>query len=394
MVTIRTAAREGKALLRSLTLPRPKRTGGPLVHDEAVFVAGMFRTGSGLGRAARACYEALQAAGLQPFATDLSGLFDQIDLPSSVPFQQLDPSRPGTLILFANPPEVERALMGLGLRRWHNWRIIGAWAWELPAAPRTWARQARFVSEIWAPSRFVAEAFSAAYSRPVHNVPHFVPAVSAPTVPQLARRDGVMRILTISDARSSLARKDPLSAVKMFAAAFGNSEAACLTVKCRNLDIFPDYAALLRKAAADDKRITLLDKTLSIPDQDALIAEHDVVLSPHRSEGFGVHLAEAMALGKCVIATGWSGNLEFMSADCSILLPFTMVPVDDPTSVYAPERGAVWAKPDFDAGVSALRQMFADPVRRLAIGKQAQVRIGERLIPSAYLAALQSGARP
>ena len=115
----------------------------------------------------------------------------------------------------------------------------------------------------------------------------------------------------------------------------------------------------------------------------------DVLLSPHRAEGFGVPLAEAMSLGKYVIATGWSGNLEFMDASCSVLLPSTLIPAEDGTAVYAPIPGAVWAEPDFEMGVEALRAAGATPESRHAFRTTGPAAIAARLGSRAYADALK-----
>lgn len=378
--------------MRSLILPRPRAPGQPRLADEPVIVAGMFRTGNGLGRAARSCYEALRAEGLNPIAADLSDMFHQADLESTVPLGTISQRERGTLILFANPPEVERALMGLGLRRWHKWRIIGAWAWELPNAPADWVRQTRFISEIWAPSRFVADAFAARYDRPVHIVPHFVAPPAHEEAAALHGEDTPVRILTLADARSSLERKNPAAAVRMFRAAFPRGADAELVVKCRNLSMFPEYERDLIQAVAGDTRITLVNTTLSDRDHSRLLALSDIVLSPHRSEGFGFHLAEAMAAGKSVVATGWSGNLEFMSADASVLLPYQLRPVVDSTGIYGSSCGSVWADADLDAGVDALRSLAGDAGRRREIGASARSAVTRRLGSEAYRTALRAPA--
>lgn len=197
-----------KGAVRQQILPAPParpgafKAGGPLV------VAGMFRTMNGIGRAAWLCYENLLEDGLSPLAVDTSAILDQVQLPAPMPLSLLNPSASGTLILFANPPEVERCLMALGLRRWHKWRIIGAWAWETPIAPPEWRRQAGFVSDIWAPSAFVAEAFRAAYDRPVRNVPHSVGIQfrekhgAASPAHRAASARSTVQVLHMADARS------------------------------------------------------------------------------------------------------------------------------------------------------------------------------------------------
>lgn len=387
-MTVTTAIRQGKVGMRAFMLPRPRAAGKPGLPDEPLIVAGMFRTGNGIGRAARSCYDALRAEGFDPIAVDLSSMFHQADMESAVQLGSIPRRERGTLILFANPPEVERALMGLGLRRWHNWRIIGAWAWELPAAPAEWTRQTRFISEIWAPSRFVADAFAARYDRPVHVVPHFVVPAGADEA-SADGKDAPLRILTLADGRSSLERKNPAAAVRMFQAAFPRDTGTELVVKCRNLSMFPDYARDLADAAGGDSRITLLDTTLSDREHARLLAHSDIVLSAHRSEGFGFHLAEAMAAGKSVIATGWSGNLEFMSADASLLLPYTLRPVVDPTGIYSGGCGSAWADVDFDAGVDALRSLAGDGGKRRQMGARAKDAIKRRLGSDAYRNALE-----
>ncbi len=376
----------GKSLVRSLILPRPgaysetRRESGPLI------IAGMFRTGNGLGRAARSCFEALKAEGYAPRAADLSAAFNQVDLSEAVPLGPFVKRAPGTLIIFANPPEIERALMSLGLRRWDRWRIIGAWSWEFAVAPASWARQAQFVSEIWAPSQFVADGFEAQYDRPVFTVPHFIPAEVAKPGPADCGRP--LSILTLADGRSSLERKNVLASVRIFRAALPAPFAAELIVKCRNLDVAPAYARALREAALADPRIRIIGATLNHQDQESLLDACDILLSPHRSEGFGVHLAEAMTRGKCVIATGWSGNLQFMSQECAALLPYSLVPLDDPAGVYPQMRGALWAEPDLEAGARALAELAGDAGKRSRMGAAARAAIAERLGTKPYRQAL------
>jgi glycosyltransferase involved in cell wall biosynthesis len=272
---------------------------------------------------------------------------------------------------------MERALLGLGLRRWHHWHIIGAWVWELSIAPKAWRRQAELVSEIWAPSQFVARTFSARYDKPVRIVPHHVPIVSREK--GLKATSQKLTILSIADARSSLERKNPHAAIRMFRAAFDQDAHVELIVKCRNLSLFPKEASELRGAIAGDPRIQLHDETLDHKKQADLVESADIFLSPHRSEGFGLNLAEAMAAGKCVIATGWSGNMDFMSDETAELLPYKLVPTLDASGVYIPEPGACWAEPDFDAGVVALKSLLANPNRRASIGARAQATIANSL---------------
>lgn len=386
-----------KALVRDLILPHPAGLKRSFSKADPLIIAGMFRTGNGIGRAARCCYEALTEEGLRPLAVDVSGLLNQANIVSSVPLDSFPSTGFGTLILFVNPPEIERSLMGLGLRRWQSWRIIGAWAWETAIAPEAWKRQTAYVSEIWAPSQFCAAAFEAAYNKPVRTVPHFVrPVPNGLTTISLRSNDTLgndseprpLRVLTVADARSSLERKNPAAAVQMFRAAFPDQTDVGLTLKCRELALFPAYAASLVEMIGADPRISIVDRTLSDAEQARLIEDSDIVLSTHRSEGFGLHLAEAMALGKCVIATGWSGNLEFMNESNSVLLAYSQVPVSDETGVYTSSPGSMWADVDIAAGAEVLRRLYESDEQRAAISSNAKASIARILSSRQYLQAL------
>jgi glycosyltransferase involved in cell wall biosynthesis len=381
---------QGKAAIRRMILPQPGTRSIIFREDSPLVVAGMFRTGNGIGRAARSCYEALQKEGLSPLAVDLSDLFFQADTASTVPLSGMPNTRSGTLILFANAPETERALMNLGLRRWHDWRIIGAWAWELPVGPKSWSRQARMLSEVWYPSRYVHDALHRNAGAGQSIVPHYVPM--RPILPsnlQASANNGVnLRVLCIADGRSSLPRKNLLSAIRMFSRAFTKGEQARLILKCRNLEEYPDYQREVMQDAAQDPRIEVIDRTLPQDEHDALLAHCDVLISPHRAEGFGLNLAEAMACGKAVIATGWSGNLEFMNEKNSILLPFQLTPVRDPSGIYTGFEGAQWAEAEIDAGARALRDLYDSPSSVTNLAEAARASISRTLTSSRYTDAL------
>ena len=374
-----------------MILPQPGSKSVTFRANSPLVVAGMFRTGNGIGRAARACYEALRREGLSPLAVDLSAMFHQADTDSVVPLSPMPRNSSGTLILFANAPETERALMGLGLRRWHDWRIIGAWAWELPVGPSGWARQARMLSEIWYPSQYVRDALHCRLRAPQRIVPHYIPAkaIDAPCALRAESNGSVrLRALSIADGRSSLPRKNLLSAIRMFTRAFSGAEQVELVLKCRNLDLFPDYKQEIMQAAAADPRIQVIDRTLPQEEHEALLARSDVVISPHRAEGFGLNLAEAMACGKAVIATGWSGNLEFMDSSNSILLPYRLAPVKDSSGIYSGFDGAQWAEPEIDAGANALRELYESSSSVANLAAAARTSIGRKLMSERYTDAL------
>jgi glycosyltransferase involved in cell wall biosynthesis len=136
----------------------------------------------------------------------------------------------------------------------------------------------------------------------------------------------------------------------------------------------------LQVAAAARPDITVIDRHVSRAEQMALISHSDCMVSLHRSEGLGLHLMEAMWLDTPVIATRYSGNLEFMTDDNSALVDFELIPVTDRQGYYPPE--AVWADPDLDAAASAMRRMVADEQYRVGLAEAGRRTMMEQPSPA------------
>lgn len=374
-----------KTAVKTQILARPIRP-SRLVEGPVV-VAGMFRTASGLGQSAWSCFEGLRASGVEVTAVDLSEAFNQADLPPDDRLTVMPDARNGTLILHANWPETVPALMHLGLRRKHRWRIIGYWAWELEAEPHGARPASRFLSEIWTPSQFCAGAFSG-LRLPVHCVPHRVVTGSAS-----AESGKPKTCLVMADGRSSLDRKNVQAAIAIFGRAFGNDLDWQLVVKCRNLDSSSQPGSDIIEAVNALDRARLVTETLSPADLDSLIQDCDILLSAHRSEGFGLHLAEAMARGKCVAATGWSGNVDFMTPENSLLLPFSLGPVEDRAGIYSDYADARWAEVEIDGAAIMLADVAGDAARRTALGERARQDIAAALDGHGYAIALGGTAK-
>ena len=305
--------------MRRWTLPQGKAL-TPNKRPPEIIVAGLFSTASGIGESARLCSSALDRIGLAHRKIDLSRLFGQVDLAETPGLLTL-PEGEGVVLLHLNAPETERALFEIGARRRSNWRFIGFWAWESSYLPGSWKAAARYLDEIWTPSRFCADVVRDRIKKTVRVCPHAVmPSAAPPSAPaqSMAVDPGIV-CLAMADSRSSFHRKNLLGAITIFQDAFSHEPQHRLILKTRNLNEAPDWAQTLSQAARMDPRIEIINEALSAPNLRALIATCDVLLSPHRAEGFGLTLAEAMMFEKLVIATGWSGNLEFMNAQNSVL---------------------------------------------------------------------------
>jgi glycosyltransferase involved in cell wall biosynthesis len=237
---------------------------------------------------------------------------------------------------------------------------IGWWWWELAEFPEQWLGSFRHVDELWAGSHFVAEAFAAVAPVPVTRVPVPVSVTGSPR-PQRERLGlpGGFLFLFAFDHRSVLARKNPLGVIDAFLQAFPEPGEASLVLKSINGEQRPDDRDRVLRAAAGHRHIVVRDEYLEPPDKDRLVASCDCYVSLHRSEGFGMTMAEAMFLGKPVIATGYSGNLDYMTPENSWLVDYRLTEIGPGADPYMP--GARWADPNVEHAAALMRAVVEDP---------------------------------
>jgi glycosyltransferase involved in cell wall biosynthesis len=138
-----------------------------------------------------------------------------------------------------------------------------------------------------------------------------------------------------------------------------------------NVPMFVTQAEELRARVGSDQRVKIVDRSLSYAEVLSLYASCDVMLSLHRSEGLGLHLMEAMSLGKVVVATNWSGNTDFMTRDDAVPIGYRLVPVNTSHGTYRSEvdrPGQEWAEADVREAADAMRALHKNPERRRALG--------------------------
>ena len=190
-------------------------------------------------------------------------------------------------------------------------------------------------------------------------------------------------VLVSFNLASSFARKNPFAAIAAFRGAFGDRSDRILLLKVGHPEHAPaDFARLAQMAHAPNIRIET--HTLAPEDRHALTACADIVLSLHRGEGFGLVMAEAMLLGKPVVATGWSGNTDYMDGSNAALVGYRLVPARDDRSVY---RG-LWAEPDVAEAAVLLRGLADDAGLRRDMGERARTSALNRLDGRELTAAL------
>jgi glycosyltransferase involved in cell wall biosynthesis len=352
---------------------------------EPVSVIGLLSTATGIGEGGRLAGRALAALGYDVRSVDVSPLLSGAPHPDRRA-PRLEPGR-GTAILHFNPDHLPAILTLLGRGRLRGKRIVGYWAWELPRIPARWLPALAEVDEIWTPTRFVAEAVRAATAKPVRVVPHPV-ALGPAGTPRRADFgfEGRFVALAVFSFASSFARKNPVAAVEAFRRAFGDDPGRLLVLKVSDADDHPEDMAELAAAIGGAPNIRLEERRLGERDRLDLIASADVLVSLHRSEGFGLVMAEAMLAGVVVVATDWSGNTDFMDEGSALLVPATMVEARDRKGVYG--TGEQWAEPDVDAAARHLSALAADPAGFETMRARARTMARERLGFEAMRAAM------
>ena len=312
----------------------------------------------GLGEAARNTARVLARRGERFCSADIGPVVD-------VAHEALDPAwnpletpaqlSSGINVFHLNPPELLQTLVRVPFSLPRIAASLNAVVpfWELPNLPDAWLPICSTMDVILAPTLFVADACRR--SCPDTRVIHFPQAVDPPDPVVVDRerwrmREGTIAFLCVFDVLSDVQRKNPWGAVRVFQEAFAGRTDVQLVMKVSNASSAQadlTELARLRDLAVDDARVVLIDESLSREDLWSLYASADVYLSLHRSEGLGLGMLEAMAVGTPAVATGWSGNMDFMTAEDSVLVPFVLVPVSG-TSIVAYQghtAGQHWAEP-------------------------------------------------
>ncbi|WP_312318595.1 glycosyltransferase [Stenotrophomonas sp.] len=318
------------------------------VAGQGVNVLGYLRGQFGLGVSARAYTRALLEVGYPVSLNDA-----RVAVPHANADHSLDahlesaPRAPfDTTLVFVNPDHFREAMDALGSSARPR-RLVACWFWELPRAPDAWREAVDAVDEIIVATDFVGDAFRAVTSKPVTRIPFPLLDIqpSGLTRRDAGLPDDAFVFLCTFDCNSSVDRKNPGAVIRAFRTAFPASrQDVCLLIKSSNGHRNPEALRSLLALAEADPRVLIRDDVIDARHLQALQGLCDAYVSLHRAEGLGLGMAECMRLGKPVIATGWSGNLDFMNESNSLLVNYTLVPVQP--GQYPHAEGQVWAEPD------------------------------------------------
>lgn len=334
----------------------------------------------------------LKKSGFEPRLMDISEIL-QSPVDNSGKAVIEPPREDDAIVLVVHPDQLIYALNRLGGDILSNRKIIAYWVFELEAPPKSWKVADGLIHEIWTPSNFSKNALTKMFDCKVTVIPHpvainEVQKVSKNSISEfralheISNHDFVA-FQSFSFA-SSLERKNIFASIDAFNLAFSNGKSAVLLLRYQNAQRFPrSYQRLLKKVTSSKARIILFE---AAADQNEVFLCYKIAncyISLHRSEGFGLNIAEAMLHEVPVIATNWSGNTDFVCPESVCLVDYRLIPVKDPDRIYC-NSGLKWAEANIETAAKYLLKLRNDKIFAKEISKKAKMKILRDLSGSSF----------
>lgn len=369
------------AIVRSSDAPQVESVLAPS-RGVGINLFGFLGVQFGLGESARLYARAFSDHGVDVVVNDLA-----VDLPHAktsydLPRCTTGEPRHSTDLICANPDIWSQIKDAIPERKPGRVRV-GSWFWELEDLPANWVEVIDDFDAIMVATSFVEQALLKITKKPVLHIP--LPLYLGPDSGISRSHFGLPEdkfiFLASFDFYSSMMRKNPIAAIRAFQTAFnGGEDNVRLLIKTNHGDMMRDDLGTLFDAAGRDRRILIRDGSIASENWRALQRCCDAYVSLHRAEGFGLGLAECMALAKPVIATAWSGNMDFMDMESALLVNAERVPVRSGEYFYT--GGSFWAEPDVDQAAEHMRWLANHPAEGRELGIRAKKTVEERLDPA------------
>ena len=352
---------------------------GPPTLPEGVNVAGFLKAQFGVGESSRAFCQAVAATGLpHTFVNIQSKVHNNADTRVLV---SSDHNPYGINLMTFSFDYSRRFFLDRGAPFFEGRHNIALWYWELEHFPARWQNNFDFYDEIWVPTEFVRRSLAAVSPVPVYKMTY----PYHPEEPCRARtgRGWDCRRIPVCTCSilifcSTIARKNPMAVINAFRKAFSPADKATLVLKSINSQLDLDGRARVEEALKG-LNVVWIEPHLSHGQMTSLFASCDCYVSLHRSEGLGLGMVQAMSLGKPVIGTGYSGNLDYMSPGNSLLVKYKLVEIEDVSGPY--EQGNVWADADVDDAAEKMRWAYDHPADADRMGQRAAIEVRAALNP-------------
>lgn len=342
----------------------------------------------GIGEGTRALARSLAAAGVPYSGVDVGYQTQHLKRDTAILAQAVDTRFPIDLV-YVNADQTIATASYLKSKNLQSRYRIGYWVWEQPQLPSSVFGAFAHVDEIWVPSTFAYHAIAPYAPVPVIIIPHAIEFAPSPHLDrsQFGLPHDKLLALVMYDFHSYQHRKNPQAAIAAYRLAAARRPDVALVIKTINGQHHSQARQALQASVSDLPNVIFIDDFLTRQQTWDLQACCDILLSLHRAEGFGLALAEMMYLGKPVIATNWSANTDFMTADNSFPVRYQLAPLQQAVGVYP--AGQLWAEADVAHAASCLTRLLDDPALRQQMGARAAADIRRQLSPQAVGALAQ-----
>lgn len=351
-----------------------------LITPAGINLVGYLAAELGVGEAARSFARACTAVGVPYSAVDVGYQTNHLQRDTSVLSQAVN-QRFAIDLMYVNADQTAATAQYLQQQGKQSRYRIGYWHWEQPQLPDSALRAFEHVDEVWVPSTFVQDAVAAVSPVPVVKIPHAISFVPTPGVQRqsFGLPDNQFLVLVMYDFNSYQYRKNPQAAIQAFSQVAANRNDAVLVVKTISGPSHAQALQALKSSVAHMRNVLFIDTFLTRQQTWDLQSCCDALISLHRAEGFGLVPAEMMFLGKPVIATGWSANVDFMTPDNSFLVKYELKPLAETLGVYP--SGPLWAEADVDHAAWCLERLLDDASLAARLGQTAKTDIQCQLNP-------------
>ena len=351
----------------------------PVQYPFGVNVAGYIQGEFGVAEVARASINALESSNV-PYA--LNNVRASIHRHQDKTFDNFTDKNPYAInLVHVNADQVPVFAHEKNADYFKGRYNIGYWFWELSKFPHRWQSSFERFQEIWVASTFCQESIARLSPIPVVKMTFPVLVDEMQVLPkrlELGLPEDKFLYLFSYDYLSIFERKNPLGVLRAFRMVFDKKNDVALVLKSINSEYAPEQMEILKREAKD-LPVYFLDGHLTQQDMISLIASCDSYISLHRSEGFGLGLAQAMYMGKPAIATGYSGNMEFMNHNNSFLVRYNLTELLQDCGPY--EKGNVWAEPDIDHAAELMQAVYLRTGLSQKLALQGQKDIKNKMTP-------------